>query len=34
MEMIVLEHVFKGIDKEDDRIEIIAGQRKYPPYSG
>ncbi len=34
MEMIVLEHVIKGIDKEDDKIEIIAGQREYPPYSG
>ena len=34
MEMIVLEHIFTGIDKDDDRIEKILGQKDIWDYSG
>ncbi len=31
MKMIVLEHIFTGIDIDDDRIERIRGEKDYPP---
>ena len=34
IEMVVLEHVFAGIDKDDDRFEIIPGEKDFPPFSG
>lgn len=30
MKMIVLEHIFTGIDRDDDRIEIIPGEKDFP----
>ena len=32
MKMVVLEHVFTGIDKEDDEI-IMPDKKDFPPFS-